>query len=1198
MLKFGLEVRAERYENMQSRQSCKKGLLMGRTWRQGIAVGVSLLAGLMATGGAQASTTQVRESGFAYDATTGILNQEVVQPNDSEYRLQTDYIHDAFGNVVSAQVSGLGIATRSATSTYDAKGRFSISSTNELGHTDTTTFDEGLGVPLVQTGPNGLTATFAYDVFGRKVSQTGPDGTQIRWTYEYCVGIQNGTATCATNKDVYVLSEQVFAADGTTPLGPKNQTYFDRLDRERASETQGLDGRIIRKEVKYDNLGRKVKESKPYFVGDPILWTKITYDAISRVASVKSPDNSTMVMTQTALTTTKINDLGQVEVVERNMRNQEVRKTDANGQVMTFLYDPSDNVVQVTGVTGNVTINEFDLMGRRTASLDPNMGYWTYDYDVLGQMLQQTDAKGQTKTVSYDLLGRMVSRVEPDLSSTWTYDTATDGIGKLASTASDNGYAKSVTYDSLGRPTQESTTVLGETATFSTYYDTHGRVENLAYPTGYMVRQVYSSLGFLERVEDVSTNGVLWQADTANAEGNITQETAGNGIQTTRTYNPYVGGITSVKAGVAATVADLDFTFDSIGNIVQRRDLAQAVTETFQYDVLNRLTEYAIAGGVTKTVTYDVLGNITSKSDVGTYAYASNNPHQITSISGIVNTSYAYDANGNTLAGNGRTYEWNSFNKILTVQRGANFSSMDYDSAHTRMREVTNEETTVYFRGAGLRAEKVTGASSGNSVWKLYLEGGGKLIGQRIEAGATTTISYFVADHLGSIAVIMDELGGVKERLAYDAWGKRRYPDGSDDPTWSITSESSRGFTGHEHMDEVGLINMNARLYDAQVGRFVSPDPFIQSVTDSQSYNRYAYVRNNPLSYTDPTGNFWGMLAAFFLAPSQWDVVKDFIANQPELAAVLRIAATYYFGVPGAVVSSAYITQANGGSFKEIVVSGLTAAAQAMIAKSIGLGTGNGPGQMGEIGAVVAHAASGCFFASASGGGSECASGAASAAFTHIAGPHLPKGEWQTPLSGALFGGVSSVLGGGKFINGAITGAFTHMLNNCKQNIGCRAMEKMWNQSPADYWNFVVDINERSGGVYFMMVPAGAALKGVQAAKYVYGSVKIAMRSGLTLGQLTKATRTALSAKHDTTAVGHAFAKHVNRSGGKLWGKLHGTGKDWTASGMKHYREILRGPGAFKKTVNDRGIPFLDKRLPDHRGVRLQMDHTFKGFID
>ncbi|MFT6509755.1 MAG: hypothetical protein ACJAVO_002647 [Parvibaculaceae bacterium] len=87
-------------------------------------------------------------------------------------------------------------------------------------------------------------------------------------------------------------------------------------------------------------------------------------------------------------------------------------------------------------------------------------------------------------------------------------------------------------------------------------------------------------------------------------------------------------------------------------------------------------------------------------------------------------------------------------------------------------------------------AEKATG-TSGASVWKLYLFAGGHLIGQRIEGATTTTTSYFINDHLDSLAVITDEMGAVKECLAYDPWGKRRYTDGSDAPTWSITLESN-----------------------------------------------------------------------------------------------------------------------------------------------------------------------------------------------------------------------------------------------------------------------------------------------------------------------------------------------------------------------------------------------------------------------
>jgi RHS repeat-associated protein len=104
------------------------------------------------------------------------------------------------------------------------------------------------------------------------------------------------------------------------------------------------------------------------------------------------------------------------------------------------------------------------------------------------------------------------------------------------------------------------------------------------------------------------------------------------------------------------------------------------------------------------------------------------------------------------------------------------------------------------------------------------------------------------------VDAISDEAGTITARLSYDAWGKRRNPDGTDTAT---PTTSTRGFTRHEHDDEVGLINMNAREYDPVIGRFVSADPVLDSGVPSQALNRYTYAGNNPLSVVDPTGHGW-----------------------------------------------------------------------------------------------------------------------------------------------------------------------------------------------------------------------------------------------------------------------------------------------------------------------------------------------------
>jgi RHS repeat-associated protein len=149
-------------------------------------------------------------------------------------------------------------------------------------------------------------------------------------------------------------------------------------------------------------------------------------------------------------------------------------------------------------------------------------------------------------------------------------------------------------------------------------------------------------------------------------------------------------------------------------------------------------------------------------------------------------------------------------------------------------------------------------AGSGGLVrWTNYLYAGGEMVGIRIDiSGGTVHTRYFHNDHLGSVAVITDETGAVAERLSYDTWGKRRFPNGADDPSASIISQATSGYTGHEMMSDVALINMNARVYDPMLGRFTSADSIVPNAANSQSWNRYAYVTNNPLKYIDPTGHY------------------------------------------------------------------------------------------------------------------------------------------------------------------------------------------------------------------------------------------------------------------------------------------------------------------------------------------------------
>jgi RHS repeat-associated protein len=151
--------------------------------------------------------------------------------------------------------------------------------------------------------------------------------------------------------------------------------------------------------------------------------------------------------------------------------------------------------------------------------------------------------------------------------------------------------------------------------------------------------------------------------------------------------------------------------------------------------------------------------------------------------------------------------------------------------------------------------------AGGTSTWHDYIQANGHIVAERFctyGTACSTTVTawrYFVTDNLGSIAVVTDATGAVVERDAYDPWGKRRNINGTDDAACALTATTFHGYTGHDHIDANCLINMNARVYDPTIGRFMSADSVVQSPFDSQSLNRYAYVENGPMSATDPTGH-------------------------------------------------------------------------------------------------------------------------------------------------------------------------------------------------------------------------------------------------------------------------------------------------------------------------------------------------------
>jgi RHS repeat-associated protein len=346
--------------------------------------------------------------------------------------------------------------------------------------------------------------------------------------------------------------------------------------------------------------------------------------------------------------------------------------------------------------------------------------------------------------------------------------------------------------------------------------------------------------------------------------------------------------------------------------------------------------------------------------------------------------------------------------------------------------------------------QNITLTSNGTTEHKHYLKVAGITFALftsrtgKLNSLPATTTSYFHHDQLGSISAITNELGAVTERLAYDPWGKRRFinttPGATDKLDAIVGLRTDRGFTEHEHLDEMGVVHMNGRIYDPLIGRFMSADPFIQVPDNLQSYNRYAYVMNNPLTLVDPSGYF---------------------SLRKVFRAVVVIAVAYYTGqwIGEALISSAtsgFIAGTSGLSTGLVTLGGqagvLTGLGSAIAGAAGGFAAGvlssgtlegglqgaltggafgfvGGTWAAGTPGNYAGHAVVGCVSSVA--GGGQCGSGAASAVFgKYVTNATSSLGAGVAHFTATVVaGGVGSVIAGGKFENGAKTAAYGYLFN-------------------------------------------------------------------------------------------------------------------------------------------------------------------------
>ena len=787
-------------------------------------------------------------------------------PGDSQWQVTHELGYDVFGNVASERVTGAGMAARTVATQWGARGQLPVQSTNPLAQSTRYAWDEARGLPLAFTDPNGLAVAWTYDAFGRRVRETQPDGTSARWSREACKGPCDARVK-------YRLRQDDLDGAGTVKL--TSWLDIDQHDRGFRLQSMQPGGAYAGSTTEFDTKGRIARHDLPHWVGgQPPGSRSFEYDLLGRLVSdrlaeVGSPVIRSVAWSREGLAVKQTDTLGRATTGTRSAWGPLSEVLDALGERTRYEYDAFGGLLQVHDAVGNtVTSITYNPRGFKLAVADSDRGAWTWTRNALGEVTALRDAKGAVTQVAYDALGRVTQRTNAGGTSKWTWgaSAAVKNIGRLAA-LSGPGYSESFSYDGTGRPAAHTITS-DASYRFDFSYNALGLLETLTYPSAgagerFWIAHFYDA-GRVSHIQSANNAaGPIWTLNTQDAAGNALDETLGTSVRVVSGFSPLTGDLEYRQAGTggSTTIQDLAYDWDASGNLSARRDLNQGLREEFRYDALDRLVQARLNGAVSLELDYDPIGNIRRKSDVcsgtGTcYAYHAARKHAVISVGA---QSYAYDTNGNMTRRKGTAITWSADNLPLSiVGDGGSRSDFSYGPEGNRWRQVarhgTATETTTY---AGGLFEKVTGA--GQTKWRHFvLAPGGSVVHLRHGNGAAAETRYLTLDHLGSTDRVLDADGNVVVAESFAALGTRRRPTWTGIPTAAdlvkIAAATRDGFTGHEMLDNLGLVHMNGRVYDPEIGRFISADPYVTMPYDGQGLNRYAYTLNNPLAFTDPSG--------------------------------------------------------------------------------------------------------------------------------------------------------------------------------------------------------------------------------------------------------------------------------------------------------------------------------------------------------
>lgn len=766
-----------------------------------------------------------------------------ITDKDTDFHLKEDYSSTVVGLITGTSIYDKNNnQLRSMSYGYDSRYRFQTEVKNSLNHSAKSAYDV-FGKLLMKENASGLKTNYYYDTWGNLVQVRNPDSTWSTATINWYP--DNETEFSGVSYYKYT----------TTNDGSEGYEYFDNLGRPVYTKGRGFGGEWIFSETNYDNLGRIMQEVFPHKEGETPHLKNYTHDEYNRISTVVAPLTN-ISYDYSEIGKVKITDnLGNKGTVWKQFNSMgEIITAHDNGGEITYSYNPDGTVKEITAPGGTTTVT-YDLVGNQLTLSDPSSGVTNYTYDVLGQLKSQTDARGNTYRMYYDELGRVTAKATSSSDSTvYSYISSGNGLGQISNiTNNETNITYSYAYDEFGRVISQTENIENVDYTY-TYEFENARLSRTVYPSGFAIRHEYDEYGYLNEVTE-DDGSRIWELTGVNSAGQHESVEYGNGLTSDFVYDSYnmPNEIRTFTSG-GTNMQHLTYSWDNLtGNLLWRQDVLKGLREDFTYDNLDRLVTYQVVGQQQYSLAYDNAnaGRIESKTGLGDYKYDyTGKPYTLSAVAAETDI---------TSFGNNQSITYTAFNKVETLSEGSNALSLVYGPDNARkVTELTRGSVTKKKIFAGGLYEKET--VDGVERVLTYVPGIDGEVAIYVTEGGISQMYYIHKDYLGSYQTITDESGAIatlngdEQVYSFDPWGRRRNAS-----NWTYASVSGnimfdRGFTGHEHLDEFDLINMNGRVCDPYTNMFLSPDPYTQAPGFTQNYNRFGYAFNNPFKYTDPSG--------------------------------------------------------------------------------------------------------------------------------------------------------------------------------------------------------------------------------------------------------------------------------------------------------------------------------------------------------